>query len=360
VFLFVSLVSFVVGFPLSGCSLRLGGEPALSRGDPISAAWPKAPRAIRTRAASEVGSMGERLVESVPNVSEGRDPAAIEALAAALGSVPAVRLLDVQSDRDHHRTVFTLVGDPDGVAEAILRLFEAAVPRIDLRLHRGEHPRMGAVDVVPFVPVRGVTMADCAALARAVGQAVWDRFRVPVYLYEEAASRPERRDLAAIRKGEFEGFADKIQRDDWAPDFGERTVHHTAGVTAIGAREFLLAFNVNLGTSDLTIAKAIAQAVRGSSGGLRFVKALGLTLEDRGIVQVSMNLTNYKKTPLARALDLVRSEAARYGVPVVGTEIVGLVPEDALLQAAAHYLGLERFSPDLVLERRMDSAFKDG
>lgn len=301
--------------------------------------------------------MGEHLVESVPNVSEGRDPAAIGAMAAAIREVPSVRLLDVQSDLDHHRTVFTLVGDPDGVGEAILRLFAAAVPRIDLRLHRGEHPRMGAVDVVPFVPVRGVTMADCVALAHQVGQEVWKRFRVPVYLYEEAATRPERRDLAEIRRGEFEGFAEKIAQEEWAPDFGDRVVHPTAGVTAIGAREFLIAFNVNLGTSDVKIAKAIAHAVRGSSGGLRYVKALGLSLPERGIVQVSMNLTNYKKTPLPRALDLVRIEAARYGVPVVGTEVVGLVPEDALLRVAAHYLGLESFSSDLVLERRAEAAF---
>ncbi len=302
--------------------------------------------------------MWDRLVESVPNVSEGRDRGSIEAMAAAIREVAAARLLDVQSDPDHHRTVFTVVGEPDGVAEAILRLFATALSRIDLRLHRGEHPRMGAVDVVPFVPVRGVTMADCVALARRVGQEVWERFRVPVYLYEEAATRPERRDLAAIRRGEFEGFAEKIQKEEWAPDFGERALHPSAGVTAIGAREFLIAFNVNLGTSDLKIAKAVAQAVRGSSGGLRYVKALGLTLDERGIVQVSMNLTNYRKTPLARTLDLVRSEAARYGVPVVGTEIVGLVPEDALFQAAAHYLGLEHFSPDLVLERRVAAALK--
>lgn len=298
------------------------------------------------------------LVESVPNVSEGRDRAAIEAIAAAVQEVPTVRLLDVQSDSDHHRTVFTLVGEPHGVAEAVLRLFAAALPRIDLRTHRGEHPRMGAVDVVPFVPVRGVTMADCVTLARQVGQEVWDRFRVPVYLYEEAASRPERRDLAAIRRGEFEGFAQKIQTEDWAPDFGERVLHPAAGATAIGAREFLIAFNVNLGTSDLRIAKAVAQAVRGSSGGLRYVKALGLALGERGIVQVSMNLTNYKKTPLARTLEMVRGEAARYGVPVVGTEIVGLIPEEALFQAAAHYLSLEQFTSDLILEQRVGSAFK--
>lgn len=302
--------------------------------------------------------MWESLVESVPNVSEGRDRAAIEAMATAIREVDTARLLDVQSDADHHRTVFTLVGAPDGVAEAIFSLFAAALPRIDLRTHRGEHPRMGAVDVVPFVPVRGVTMADCVALARRVGREVWDRFQVPVYLYEEAAARPERRDLAEIRKGEFEGFPEKIVRPEWAPDFGAPAVHPTAGATAIGAREFLIAFNVNLGTSNLTIAKAIAQAVRGSSGGLRYVKALGLTLEERGIVQVSINLTNYRKTPLARVVEMVRAEAARYGVSVVGTEIVGLIPEQALFQAAAHYMGVEQFSPDLVLERRVDSALK--
>lgn len=299
----------------------------------------------------------ERLVESVPNVSEGRDRGAVEAMAAALRGVPTVRLLDVQSDPDHNRTVFTLVGDPDGAAEAILRLFQEAVARIDLRTHRGEHPRMGAVDVVPFVPVRGVTMADCVALARRVGEEVWRRFRVPVYLYEEAASRPERRDLAEIRRGEFEGFPEKILRPEWAPDFGERAVHPTAGVTAIGAREFLVAFNVNLGTADLRVAKAVAQAVRFSSGGLRYVKAIGLELKERGIVQVSMNLTNFRKTPLPRVLELVRLEAARYGVPVVGTEIVGLVPEEALFEAAAHYLQVEGFSPQLVLERRIAEAF---
>ncbi len=298
---------------------------------------------------------GDRLVESVPNVSEGRDRTAIAAMAAAMQTVSGVRLLDVQSDPDHHRTVFTLVGEPDGVGEAILQLFREAVARIDLRVHRGEHPRMGAVDVVPFVPVRGVTMADCVALARRVGEEVWRRYRIPVYLYEEAASRPERRDLAEIRRGEFEKFGDKIRDEGWAPDFGERAVHPSAGVTAIGAREFLIAFNVNLGTADLQVAKAVAKAVRGSSGGLRYVKAIGLSLEERGIVQVSMNLTNYKQTPLPRALELVRLEAARYGVSVVGTEIVGLVPEDALVGAAVHYLGLEGFSPDLILERRLDS-----
>lgn len=277
-------------------------------------------------------------------------------MAEAIRSVPNVFLLDVQSDPDHHRSVFTFVGEPEAVAEAVFRLFEAALPRIDLRRHRGEHPRMGAVDVVPFVPVRGVTMADCVELAKKVGEEIWRRFRVPVYLYGEAATRPERADLSEIRKGEFEGFFEKIKDPKWHPDFGEPEVHPTAGVTAVGAREFLIAFNVNLGTSDLRVAKEIAKAVRFSSGGLRYVKALGMELKERGIVQVSMNLTNFRKTPLPRVLELVRREAARFGVPVVGTEIVGLIPEEALVQVAEYYLQLEKFSLGQVLERRIEEA----
>jgi glutamate formiminotransferase len=300
--------------------------------------------------------MPRKLVECVPNVSEGRDREAVAAMAEAIRSVPNVFLLDVQSDPDHHRSVFTFVGEPEAVAEAVFRLFEAALPRIDLRRHRGEHPRMGAVDVVPFVPVRGVTMADCVELAKKVGEEIWRRFRVPVYLYGEAATRPERADLSEIRKGEFEGFFEKIKDPKWHPDFGEPEVHPTAGVTAVGAREFLIAFNVNLGTSDLRVAKEIAKAVRFSSGGLRYVKALGMELKERGIVQVSMNLTNFRKTPLPRVLELVRREAARFGVPVVGTEIVGLIPEEALVQVAEYYLQLEKFSLGQVLERRIEEA----
>jgi len=300
--------------------------------------------------------MWERLIESVPNVSEGRNKEAIAAIAEAIRQVDRARLLDVDPDPDHNRTVYTLVGEPEGVLAAILAMFEVAISRIDLRTHRGQHPRMGAVDVVPLIPVQGVTMEDCVELSRRLGAEIWNRFRVPVYLYEESATRPERRDLAQIRKGEFEGFPEKIKDPEWAPDFGEPEVHPTAGVTAVGAREFLIAFNVNLGTSDLKVAKAIARAVRGSSGGLRYVKALGFELGGRGIVQVSMNLTNYKKTPIPRVLELVRREAARYGVPVVGTEIVGMVPQAALDQVVEYYLSLERFSPEMVLERRIQAA----
>lgn len=302
--------------------------------------------------------MWDKLIECVPNVSEGRLKDSIEAMAQAIRAVPNVRLLDVQSDPDHNRTVFTFVGEPEGVTEAVYRLFEAALPRLDLRVHRGQHPRMGAVDVVPFVPVRGVKMADCVALAKTVGKEIWERFRVPVYLYAEAATRPERQDLSEIRKGEFEGFFQKIKDPNWAPDFGEPEVHPTAGVTAVGAREFLIAFNVNLGTRDLRVAQEIAKAVRFSSGGLRYVKALGMELKERGIVQVSMNLTNFRKTPLPRVLELVRREAQRYGVTVISTEIVGLIPEEALVQTAEYYLQLDGFSLDQVLERRIEEALR--
>jgi glutamate formiminotransferase len=303
--------------------------------------------------------MWERLIESVPNVSEGRNADTIEAIAAAIRRVDGVKLLDVDPDPDHNRTVYTIVGEPEAVLEAILAMFEEALARIDLRVHRGEHPRMGAVDVVPLVPVRGVTMAECVELSRRLGKEIWDRFRVPVYLYEESATSPERRDLARIRKGEFEGFFAKIEEPNWAPDFGDRVVHPTAGVVAVGAREFLIAFNINLGTSDIRIAKEIAKAVRGSSGGLRYVKALGFELADRGIVQVSMNLTNFRRTPIPRVMELVRREAARYGVPVVGSEIVGLVPQAALDQVVEYYLSLEAFSPEMVLERRIQQALGD-
>ncbi len=301
----------------------------------------------------------KKLVECVPNVSEGRDPQKIEQLAQAVKGVPDVRLLDVDPDPDHHRTVLTIVGSPEGVEEAALKLVEKAVELIDLRQHKGEHPRMGAVDVIPFVPIQNVTMDECVELSKRVGRAIWERYEIPVYLYERSATRPEREDLATIRKGEFEGFFAKIQEPEWAPDFGERRVHPTAGVVAVGARPPLIAFNVNLGTGDLSIAKKIAQAVRGSSGGLRYVKALGFKLEDRGLVQVSMNMTNYEKTPLYRAFALIEREAERYGVPVVGSEIVGLVPREALYQTAEFFLKLEDFRRDQVLEDRIERAFEE-
>ncbi|MCR4405245.1 MAG: glutamate formimidoyltransferase [Candidatus Acetothermia bacterium] len=297
-----------------------------------------------------------KLIEAVPNISEGRDREKIEAIVAAVRAVRGAALLDVDPDPDHNRTVITFAGPLEAVEEAALRLTAKAVELIDLSNHRGEHPRMGAVDVLPFVPLRGATMAECVELARRVGQRISEEFKVPVYLYAEAATRPERQDLANIRRGEFEGFPAKIQEPEWAPDFGERRVHPTAGVMAVGARPPLIAYNVNLGTNDLEVAKRIAQAVRGSSGGLRYVKALAFELEERGLVQVSMNLVDYRKTPLHRAFELVKREAARYGVPVVGSEIVGLVPQEALNMAAEYYLQLEHFRSEMILEERLAQA----
>jgi len=304
--------------------------------------------------------LGGKLVECVPNISEGRDQIKIDAIASEVRRTSGVVLLNIDPDPDHNRTVITFVGAPEPVAEAVLRLTAKAIELIDLNKHKGEHPRMGAVDVVPFVPIKNVTMQECVDLSKQVGQRIWERFGVPVYLYEESASRPERKDLANIRKGEFEGFLNKIKEAEWAPDFGERKVHSTAGVVAVGARMPLIAFNVNLGTSNLEIAKKIAKAVRHADGGLRYVKALAFELKERGIVQVSMNMTNYKKTPLHQAFELVKREAERYGVTVIGSEIVGLVPQEALNQAAEYYLQLENFRSEMVLEERIAQAVAEA
>jgi glutamate formiminotransferase / 5-formyltetrahydrofolate cyclo-ligase len=293
------------------------------------------------------------VIECIPNISEGRNAGVVEACAAAVRAVPGVRLLDVSSDDAHHRSVLTLAGDREPVKQAVLALFAAAVPAIDLRTHTGEHPRLGAVDVVPFVPIEGVTMAECVALAKEVGGEVAERFGVPVYLYEEASANPARRNLEDIRRGEFEGLAAKMATDGWAPDFGPAVPHAAAGASVIGARMPLIAYNINLHTNRLDVAKKIASAVRHSSGGLRFVKAMGVDLSDRGIVQVSMNLTNYEKTPIFRVFEMVRREAARYGVLVLESEIVGLVPSAALTSAAGFYLQLEGFRADQVLENKL-------
>ncbi|HTO77888.1 MAG TPA: glutamate formimidoyltransferase [Thermoanaerobaculia bacterium] len=293
------------------------------------------------------------VIESVPNISEGRDRVRVEEIAAAVRAVPGARLLDVSSDASHNRSVLTLVGDAAGVAAAIRALFEAALPRIDLTKHAGEHPRMGAVDVVPFIPIRGATVEQCVALSRQVGADIAERFGVPVYLYEDSASSDRRRNLADIRKGEFEGFAEKMKDAAWKPDFGPERPHATAGVVALGARAPLIAYNINLGTRDLAVADRIAKAIRHVGGGFRYVKAMGVELADRGQVQVSINMTNYRKTPLHRVFECVRSEAERHGVPVVGSEIVGLTPADALFMAAEHYLRIEKFSSEQVLETKL-------
>jgi glutamate formiminotransferase len=269
-------------------------------------------------------------------------------------------VLDVSSDRDHNRSVLTLAGDADSLPAGIVRLFESALAAIDLTQHAGEHPRLGAVDVVPFIPIEGATMQDCVALARQVGEEIARRFGLPVFLYEEASSAPHRRNLEDIRRGEFEGLGRKLTDDLWIPDFGPRTPHPTAGATVIGARPPLIAYNINLGTPDVEIAKKIAKGIRHSSGGFRYVKAMGVMLAGRNLAQVSINMTDFRKTPLHRVFETVRNEAERYGVPVVGSEIVGLVPADALLDAAEHLLRLESFDRTQVLETRLRGDGKRG
>jgi glutamate formiminotransferase len=299
------------------------------------------------------------LIECIPNVSEGRRADVVARLSdAAVRAGRGVLLLDRTSDKDHNRSVFTFLGDGPGLLDAMTALVEASLQAIDLRTHQGAHPRLGAVDVVPFVPIRGATPADCVALAKELGGRLADRFALPVYLYEDAASSPERQNLANIRKGEFEGLAAKMKDADWKPDFGPAAPHPSGGATVVGARAPLIAYNINLGTADLAVADRIAKAIRHLSGGFRFVKAMGVKLEARGQVQVSINMTNYEKTPLHRVFETVRSEAERHGVPVVGSEIVGLVPNAALLAVAAHYLRLETDPESQVLENKLlDIAF---
>ena len=295
------------------------------------------------------------VIECVPNVSEGRRLDVIEKMTAALTAVPGLRVLDVQSDASHNRSVFTLAGDAAALSAGIPVLFERAVADIDLRNHKGEHPRLGAVDVVPFIPIDGVTMDECVKLAKAVAADVASRFTLPIYLYEDASANPARKNLEDIRRGEFEGLAAKMAKPEWAPDFGPAAPHQSAGASVIGARMPLIAYNINLNTDRLDVAKKIASAIRMSSGGLRYVKAMGIPLEDRGIVQVSMNLTNYEKTPIFRVFDLVKREAERYGVSVLESEIVGLVPAAALRQSVEYYLQLEGFSAEQVLENKLRS-----
>ncbi len=295
------------------------------------------------------------VIECIPNISEGRRTDVLEACASAIRAT-GVHLLDVKPDATHNRTVYTFAGDRAEVKAAALALFDRAVQAIDLRQHAGEHPRMGAVDVVPFVPIEGVTMAECVALAKEVGEEVARRLGVPVYLYEDAASSPARRNLEDIRRGEFEGLAAKMQQLAWAPDFGPSHPHASAGASVVGARMALIAYNINLATNRLDVAKKIASAVRQSSGGLRFVKAMGIDLADRGIVQVSMNLTNYDKTPVFRVFELVKREAARYGVTVLESEIVGLIPSAALTASAAWYLQADTFTDSQVLENKLRSS----
>ena len=296
------------------------------------------------------------LVECVPNISEGRRTEVVDALVRAVRRVPGVRLLDHSSDRAHNRSVITMAGEPSSLKEAVLALFEGAVATIDLRAHAGEHPRLGVVDVVPFIPIEGVAMDECVALARETGAEIAQRFQVPVYLYEEASTNPTRKNLEDIRRGQFEGLVAKMSSPDWAPDYGPRTPHPSAGASVVGARMPLIAYNINLATNRLDVAKKIAAAVRHSSGGFRYVKAMGVALEGRGIVQVSMNLTNYEQTPINRVFDAVVREAERYGVVVLENEIVGLVPAAALVGASESFLRLGSVTHDQILEHKLRQA----
>ena len=299
-------------------------------------------------------AMMERIVECVPNFSEGRDSEKIELLITTIRSVSGVVVLDAEMDADHHRSVITMAGDPTAIVEAAVRAAATAVELIDLTVHKGEHPRMGALDVLPFIPLRGVTMEECIGLARLAGQRIADELKVPVYFYEQAALRPDRVDLANVRRGEFERLQEEILTDPARyPDAGEPKVHPTAGAIAVGARPALIAYNINLSTDDLGVAKAIARVVRGRDGGLRYLKALAIDLRNRRQVQVSMNLVNYEATPLHQVFEMVRREAARYGVSITGSEIIGLVPQAALDATAEYYLQFENFSSELILENRL-------
>ncbi|MCL2698750.1 MAG: glutamate formimidoyltransferase [Defluviitaleaceae bacterium] len=285
-----------------------------------------------------------RIIECIPNFSEGRNCDVLEQLAKCAGSFPGVTLLDYSWDESHNRSVYTLLGDPDGIAGVMFALTELASRLIDLTKHTGEHPRMGAIDVMPFVPIKNMTAADCVEISKTVGARIGNELGIPVYLYEDSCTAEHRRNLAAVRRGQFEGFPEKIKLPEWKPDFGPDKIHPTAGAVAVGARIPLIAFNVNLSTSDVTIADKIARIVRGSNGGLKYCKAIGVKLEERNTAQVSMNMVNYEGTPLYRAVELIRAEAARYGVSVIGTELIGLSPAKALIDCAEYYLQIENFN----------------
>lgn len=286
-----------------------------------------------------------KLVECVPNfsLSKERDPEGYQALVDVANSVPGCTLFDAQTDGNHNRSVFTMIGSPEAIEEVAFQLTKKAAELIDMNKHTGEHSRMGATDVIPFIPTMNISVAECVEISKRLGQRIWDELKIPSFLYEDSASSPDRVNLANVRKGQYEGMAEKLLLPEWAPDFGERKMHPTAGITAIGARMPLVAFNVNLATSDVTIAKKIAKVIRASSGGFKACKAMGFMLEDRGIAQVSMNMVNYEVTSLPVVYEMIKALAERYGTYVVGSELVGLTPAKALLDCAEFYLKLENF-----------------
>ena len=294
-----------------------------------------------------------QIIECVPNYSEGRDKDKMEKILDCFRGKEGVKLLDYSHDINHNRMVVTVVGEYEPLKAAVLNSVGVAVKLIDLNNHEGQHPRMGAVDVIPFIPIKNVGMEDCIRLSKEVGEEIAERFGMPVFLYEKSASAPHRENLAAIRKGEFEGMAEKIQLPEWQPDFGPAKRHDSAGTVAVGARMPLVAYNINLNTTNLEIATSIAKKIRHINGGFRFVKAMGVDLADRGLVQVSINMTDFTRTALYRVFETVKFEARRWGVTIAGSEIVGLVPMAAIVDTAEYYLGLENFSVDQVLETKI-------
>ncbi|HEP1348226.1 TPA: glutamate formimidoyltransferase [Streptococcus pyogenes] len=295
-----------------------------------------------------------KIVECIPNFSEGQNQAVIDGLVATAKSVPGVTLLDYSSDASHNRSVFTLVGDDQSIQEAAFQLVKYASENIDMTKHHGEHPRMGATDVCPFVPIKDITTQECVEISKQVAERINRELDIPIFLYEDSATRPERQNLAKIRKGQFEGMPEKLLEEDWAPDYGDRKIHPTAGVTAVGARMPLVAFNVNLDTDNIDIAHKIAKIIRGSGGGYKYCKAIGVMLEDRHIAQVSMNMVNFEKCSLYRTFETIKFEARRYGVNVIGSEVIGLAPAKALIDVAEYYLQVEDFDyPKQVLENHL-------
>ena len=303
--------------------------------------------------------MLKQLIECVPNFSEGRRADVIEAIVKPFRERRGCALLDYRTDKDHNRLVVSLVGAPGPIEEALLAASKVAISLIDMERHQGGHPRVGAVDVIPFVPLRDITMEECVELAHSFGRRYYENTGVPVYFYEEAALRPERKQLEVIRRGQYEALKVEIINPERHPDVGEPKLHPSAGATVIGAREFLVAFNVNLGTDNVKVAKEIAKGVRSSSGGLCHVKGIGLALESRGLVQVSMNIVDFKKNALYRVLELIRMEARKWGVPVVETEVYGLVPATALLDSVSYYMQIAGFDPDQVIELRLLQLLED-
>jgi glutamate formiminotransferase len=295
----------------------------------------------------------KKIIECVPNFSEGRNPENIQKIVEPFRGKKDVKLLDYQTDEDHNRMVVTVVGEPNGLKAAVIEAVGCAIDVIDMRTHQGQHPRMGATDVVPFIPIKNVSLEEAVVFSKEVAKETAKKYSLPIYLYEKSASQQERQNLANIRKGQFEAMAQKIKQPEWKPDFGPQKIHPSAGVTAMGARMPLVAYNVNLDSNNMEIANDIARKVRHITGGLRYCKGIGIELKDRGKVQVSMNMTDYSQTALYRVFELIKVEAQRYGVNVVGSEIVGLVPMEALIDTAAFYLGLEDFSMEQVLETRI-------